>query len=204
MKALLAGLLMLLSSCATLGGGGSAPDASEPPTSPPALIRFEGPVDVPSATSFLGAMATIEAAVVRPPFVLIEINSPGGEVDAGFAIAKAIERSPIPVICVVDGQAASMMFYILQSCTVRAATPRAELMMHGVTLIGAVRASNVSVLAKRIDVSNKAMIAQVAARMKITKEDIAAKISAGDWWMDAEEALEVGAIDTIIPVSMLP
>lgn len=202
MRTVLLGLLMLLSSCVTVGGGGGAP-AAEPPT-PPAVIRFEGPVDAASASVLVGALDSIDSMASKPPFVVIEINSPGGEVDAGFAVAKSIERSPVPVVCVVDGQAASMMFYILQSCTVRAATPRSELMMHGVTLIGAVKAGTVATLAKRIEVSNKAMIAQVATRMKLSKEEIAAKIAAGDWWMDAEEALEVGAIDTIVPVSMLP
>jgi ATP-dependent Clp protease protease subunit len=140
----------------------------------------------------------------RPAAIFLEIDSEGGEVDAGFALTKAIEASPVPVICIVDGQAASMAFYVLQSCDVRAMTPRSSLMMHQVTLIGAIKASNIKALQKQIDTYNKAMVGQCAAKMKLTSAQISAKIADGDWWMGTDEALEVGAIDSVVPVSSLP
>src|SRR3954466_93310 len=91
-------------------------------------IHFTGEVtqeSVAAATKALGAAVPDGAH-----YVLFEINSPGGDVDAGFALAKTIEDSPAPVVCVFDGEGMSMAFYILQSCALRLMTPRSLLLIH--------------------------------------------------------------------------
>ena len=62
--------------------------------------------------------------------VVIELNSDGGSVTDGFRLAREIEKSRVPVICVVEGSAASEGFYLLQSCTERYMTKRSMLMIH--------------------------------------------------------------------------
>lgn len=137
----------------------------------------------------------------QPVFVILEIDSGGGEFDAGFALAKAIENSRVPVVCIVDGEAASMAFYVLQSCAVRSMTARSTLMWHGVSLAG-IESMNIVQMAafqNRIETMNKASLAHVSKRLKISKEEVAAKIAQHDWWFASDEALAIGAIDTVIP-----
>lgn len=62
--------------------------------------------------------------------VILEINTDGGDVDAGFKLAKAIERAKKPVTCVVDGHAFSMGSYIFEACGRRVMTKRSILMIH--------------------------------------------------------------------------
>jgi ATP-dependent Clp protease protease subunit len=199
-KALWIFILLLTNSCVTMGGGGGPPPATL------AAIRFSGAITSSSVAPIIAALQSLDqmAPEKRPSAIVFEINSPGGEVDAGFDLTKAIERSPVPVLCIVDGEADSMAFYVLQSCTARFMTPRSSLMFHGVTMVGPMRQTSMETTAKQIEVYNSAMIGQVAARMKISKDALWAHLKQGDWWMDADEALEVGAVDAIIPVAEIP
>src|SRR5258706_7395681 len=66
----------------------------------PDVIGIYGTISDP--TEFVALMhACADRAVV------IEINSPGGSVFAALEMQKAIERHSYPVVCVVDGLAAS-------------------------------------------------------------------------------------------------
>lgn len=192
------GLMLLLCSCVTMAGGQAATFG------PPVKTNLSGEITAVKVEPLIAALRAIPDMTVKPAAIFIEIDSEGGEVDAGFALTKAIEASPVPVICIVDGQAASMAFYILQSCDVRAMTPRSSLMMHQVTLIGAIKASNIKTLQKQVETYNKAMVGQCSAKMKLPANEIADKIADGDWWMGADEALMVGAVDSVVPVSSLP
>jgi ATP-dependent protease ClpP protease subunit len=136
----------------------------------------------------------------RPALVVIEINSYGGDYDASFLLAKTIEMSPIEVLCQVDGTAASGAFFILQSCDHRTATGRSSLMWHNATMGDIdITANNVAAIAKRIEVLNAGMTHHVAKKLKISKQEVAAKIALSDWWMTPDEALTVGAIEAVVP-----
>jgi ATP-dependent protease ClpP protease subunit len=130
--------------------------------------------------------------------ITLEINSEGGEQEAGFLIAKAIERSPARVTCIVDGQASSMAFYILQSCDTRMATARSFLMIHEVTLVTNLTSGNVESVTNLIRVSNAGVIEHCSAKLKITKEDFAARIKGKDRFMTPDEAVEIGALDGVL------
>jgi len=132
--------------------------------------------------------------------VVIEWNSPGGEVLSGFELAKAIEDSIIPVVCVVDGQADSMAFYILQSCHVRLMTRRSMLMVHKARIGGAPSIDPIVNANRKIllDALNFAMAEHITERMCITRDELLEKISVLDWWMNWEDALKVGAVDGVV------
>lgn len=96
--------------------------------SPVYIIRLTGEVDEDTAKATIVSLAALRE--MHAEAVVLEINSEGGEVEAGFVIAKAIEDSQAPVHCVVDGEALSMAYFILQSCDTRSITPRSKLMAH--------------------------------------------------------------------------
>lgn len=163
-------------------------------------LYLDGPITEKSADltiKRLEKLASTDAGAV-----VMEINSPGGEVDAGFKLARTMENLSVPVVCVVDGEAASMAFYLLQSCTVRFMTARSTLMAHGVSYRIANTQGNAeqfSEMSDALKASTLAVVMHVSARMKVTPEQFAAKIAGRAWYMAYKEALEVGAVDSVVP-----
>lgn len=194
--------LMLSNSCVSTGGsnGRVTAQASSPePEVKVVNLKLEGTVDADTVLPLMLALGILnEIAQNKPDLIVLEIDSPGGEVDVGFELAKAIEDSKIPVICAVDGEAASMAFFILQSCAVRVATPRSKLMIHGVTIVAPVTQQNLPGLAKLIEVYNEMLIQHIVPRMKLPEAEIRKKMDEGDWWMTAAEGVEFGALDGLI------
>lgn len=136
--------------------------------------------------------------------ILLELDTPGGSVKAGFRLSKAIEDSPIPVVCVVDGEADSMGFYILQSCDLRLMTRRSVLMAHQPALGGEMYGPTEQWKnwAEALRAMEWAMIEHMVAKMKITPEEMEKRIQGGQmWWFDWREAIHTGAVDgTVLSV----
>lgn len=192
-RALFLSLMLLLNSC--FGGVAQAQPG-------PLLkhIPLAGTINADNAKTVIVGLMLADMNPQKPQAVVIDIDSGGGEFDAGFAIVKAIEASTIPIICVVDGEASSMAFYILQSCDTRVMTSRSTLMWHSVSLAGMpVNATNIDGLRQRLDVMNAASLAHVSKKLKIAPAEVASKIERHDWWMASQEALAVGAVDSVIP-----
>jgi ATP-dependent protease ClpP protease subunit len=142
-----------------------------------------------------------DAARAKPDAIVFEINTGGGSTVAGFELAKAIESSSTPITCVVDGEAASMGFYILQSCPVRAMTRRSSLMAHEVsfTIHGRGQPNFWRSIADWIKAHNDAFAEHCAHRLKITLAEYHARTDGGKmWWLNWEEALKVGAVDVVV------
>ena len=68
----------------------------------------------------------------RQPIIL-EINSGGGEVPAGFQLLTAIENSNTPIIGYVTGWCMSMAIPIFASCNYRMASEYSEFMIHDIS-----------------------------------------------------------------------
>lgn len=161
-------------------------------------IHFNGEVNDNSVNE---ATAAMDAAVkAGAKFLLVEINSPGGNVESGFGFVKAIESSPVPVICVVDGAGMSMAFAVLQSCHTRFATYRSVLLIHKPKIGGMFGGDDHSFenLADYLRALSEAMVQQCAHRMTIPIEEVRKRIDHNDWFMTAAEALQVGAVDGVV------
>jgi ATP-dependent protease ClpP protease subunit len=174
----------------------SKSEASQKPYIP--LITFETRVTEESVAE---VTALLKAAVeAKADSIVLELNTPGGEVDAGFLLTKTIEKSTVPIVCVVDGEADSMGFYILQGCHVRLMTKRSILMQH-LIYFGAVPGSLTMPRAKeytdRLRVENAAAMEHNCRWIKLSKEVCRAKINES-WWMSWEEAVKVGAVDGVV------
>lgn len=132
--------------------------------------------------------------------VIIEINSPGGEVDPGFKLVKAIEHYPSRVICVVDGEADSMASYLFVSCDVRAMTKRSVLMIHQPGMGGQGQANDMLNAADWLKASGTALMEHYALRMHgISVADLAARTVGGrELWLDWHDAKKYGAVDIVV------
>ena len=121
------GIFLLL--CLAIPSNAQAGPPKVPSSESVGIALLEGPVDSDSVGDVI---KSIEVYRKNPAInsVVLRINSPGGSVLAGFDLARYLEETGIQVVCVVDGEAASMAFYILQSCDVRLMTSRSMLMAH--------------------------------------------------------------------------
>ncbi len=135
----------------------------------------------------------------------IKINSPGGSVDAGYSMARKMEgldKQGVKSNCTVDGTAASMAFSILQSCTYRYMTARSTLMTHqekvGSKAGHMMTEGQLQDAANMVHADNIASAAHCVHRMKITVQEFLDKVNNKEWWITADEALKVGAVDQIV------
>lgn len=164
----------------------------------PKLV-LDGVVDESSSKRLTEQLAQV--ASDGASIVVIEFNTPGGVVGDGVIISKAIENSSLHVVCVVDGMAASMGFYIMQSCDTRLMTDRSVMMAHEPAMTAEVEGHPVSwgnALA-RLKAMADAMAAHEAHRLKISLAEFHRRTDNGqDWWMTYQEASNVGAVDGVI------
>lgn len=163
------------------------------------LIKFYTQVDEDSVNQAIDLIKAADDANVEA--IIIEFNTPGGSVPDGFRLAKVIENNKIPVQCIVDGEAASMGFYLLQSCQYRAMTKRSILMAHEPSLGGIVsgqptRWENIYNMMKALA---NAMAEHCSARLTVSAEEYKSRTVGGrEWWLNWEEAKTVNAVDGVI------
>jgi ATP-dependent Clp protease protease subunit len=92
-------------------------------------IYIVGEITQKVACEFRQHIRTLER-LKRSSAVLVEINSPGGDIEAGLMIIDSIELCAKPVTTRVTGQAMSMGALILAAGTKREALPNSCVMVH--------------------------------------------------------------------------
>lgn len=128
--------------------------------------------------------------------ILIEINTPGGSVFDGFEISRAIEATKHPVVCVVDGMAASMGLYILQSCHIRMMTHRSLLMGHEPSGGARGQQDDLKKMGMVLEKLNFVMAAHISFKTKLTPAQYMELIAHGsELWLTPDEALSLGFAD---------
>jgi len=133
--------------------------------------------------------------------ILFVINSPGGSVDAGFAIWDQIKMLSSPVITLVTGLAASMgsILSLVAGKGKRLATPNARIMMHQPHIGGVIRgqATDLDIQAKEI-LKTRSMLVDVYVHATGKDRKTIEKAIDRDNWMSAHEALEFGLLDKVV------
>lgn len=161
--------------------------------------RLNGGVD---ETTVREAMEMLEAAnEAKADRFVLEINSPGGSVWDGFELARAIENSTTPVSCVVDGEAVSMGFYILQSCETRYTTRRSSLMAHEPSLSGRFggNPNDWQAMADHLKAVAYGIAEHCNHRLTTSMKDYLARVDGGrQWWFTWRDAVRYGAVDGVV------
>jgi ATP-dependent protease ClpP protease subunit len=165
------------------------------------MMRFEETVTSESVERVTDMISAANA--VRADNIVLEIDTVGGRVDAGFKLVKAIENSRAPVTCVVDYQAYSMGFYILQGCHERVMTRRAVLMAHevrdGQVNENVIFADRYESLAAHLRALSRAYAEHCSRRMGMTVADYLTHVGgAKDWFMGHEDAIKYHAVDRVV------
>ncbi len=131
--------------------------------------------------------------------ITLFINSPGGSVTAGMAIADAMNACENDVSTVCTGMAASMGAFLLSQGTKgkRYITPLAEVMIHQPLLGGARgQASDIEVTANHL-LKTKRKLNRLLAQSTGKPEEEVARDCERDYYMDAEEAISYGIVDNL-------
>lgn len=139
-----------------------------------------------------------EKDFVRKPIKLI-VNSPGGVVYDGFGLIGAIELSKTPIHTICLGKAMSMGFAILVSGHKRYAHKLSTMMYHE---IASWEWGKLEEQKKRFEENNrlqKVYDDYITSKTNITQEQLdKAKRGVHDWFIPADQSLELGVIDEIL------
>lgn len=133
--------------------------------------------------------------------IKVFINSPGGEVNSGFAIYDAMRFVKSDVIAITCGLCASIATIINLGAKKenRLSLPNSRFLIHQPLIGGHVQgqASDLEITAKEIVKTrqkiNELLAKECGQEFKKVEED-----TTRDYWMNAEESLEYGLISKII------
>ncbi len=127
------------------------------------------------------------------------INSPGGSVTAGMAIYDTMQYIKCDVSTICIGLAASMGAFLLAGGKKgkRMALPNAEIMIHQPSGGARGQATEIQIVAENILKTKKKLNEMLAANTGKPVEVIA-QDTERDHFMDAQEALDYGLIDSIV------
>lgn len=163
-------------------------------------IFFCDAVDMDSAKDAIRKLWYLELTDPGKP-ILFVINSPGGSVDAGFAIWDQVKMITSPVTTLVTGLAASMGS-LLSLCAApkkRFATKNARIMIHQPRIMGVIQgqATDLSIQAEQI-MKTRQQIVNVYVEATGKEPNEIDKAIDRDHWFTAEEALKFGLINGIV------
>ena len=130
--------------------------------------------------------------------VTVNIHCIGGEVFEGNMICNAISALDVPVDANIEGLCASMASIIITRCRSVSMAENAHIMIHAPASFVFGNATQHEKAAKLLRSIEKSSANDLVKRTGKTKEEVS-KWFDGDNWFDAQEALDNGIIDTIIP-----
>ena len=160
-------------------------------------ILLSGEINKELAEKFNKQLLLLEADSNKPVYVYID--SPGGDVTAGFAIYDMIRFVKCPVVLIGNGLIASAAALILLAVpqNMRVGLPNSEYLIH--QPLSGMRGTATDIQIHTANVKKtKAKINKIIS--KATGKDLK-KVEADtdrDYWLDADEALEYGLISKII------
>jgi ATP-dependent Clp protease protease subunit len=161
-------------------------------------VMLTGPIDGPLAERVCAQLLVIEAEQPEQPITLY-LHSPGGEVDAGFAIYDTMQALRCEVATVCVGFAASMAQFLLCGGAPgkRYAYAHSRILMH--QPLGSVQgyAVDIAIQAEQFTVMRHLMAELTAQHTGQTVDRVLAD-GERDRWFTPSEALEYGMIDEII------
>ncbi|UCF10335.1 MAG: ATP-dependent Clp protease proteolytic subunit [Candidatus Bipolaricaulota bacterium] len=163
------------------------------------IIFLRHPIDDEVANVVIAQMLFLAAKDPSKPINLY-INSPGGSVTAGLAIYDTMRFVSCDVATICLGQAASMGALLLAAGSPgkRSALPNARILIHQVFGGAQGQAADVKIQTEELLRLRDRLVGIYAKHTGKTVKRIA-KDTDRDYYMSADEALEYGLIDRIIP-----
>jgi ATP-dependent Clp protease protease subunit len=153
-----------------------------------------------SAKRYISDLLALDADKPGEPITLY-LNSPGGEVNSGYAIFDTIRFIASPVTIVTAGLCASIATVINVAAKKdrRLAMPNSKFLIHQPLIPGQVygQASDLEITAREI-LKTREKINKLLAKETGTPLEKVEKDTVRDYWMNAQEAVEYGLISRIV------
>lgn len=162
------------------------------------IIKIEGPVSQEMANTVIGELLYFEAINPGAPITML-INSNGGSVADGWAIIDTMQMISSPVHTCAIGKTSSMAATILLAGSKghRTATQNARIMIHEASISGVGgQAEDVAISAQEMEHTKARMLNFYALATGLSAKVLLKKMGR-DYYMYAEEALELGIIDKV-------
>lgn len=134
--------------------------------------------------------------------VKIEINSPGGNVIAGLAMANAIKNSKAHVIAHIVGIAASMASVVACACDEIQMEEGAFMMIHNPWGDATGDADDMRHAAMTLDQMRDAMLAFYKGKFASKSTEEITSMMAEETWMTGDECVRQGLSCTLVPASV--
>ncbi len=162
------------------------------------LTLFDA-IDAKVAKEFIQGLLLLEADGTKEPIKIL-LNSPGGEVTAGFAIYDAIRfiQSEVKIVC--TGLCASIATIILTAVPKknRLSLPNCEFLIHQPLTQGITgRISDIEIASKELAKTKEKLLTMLSKETGKSMDQIIRDCDR-DYWMTASHAKEYGLIDRII------
>jgi len=163
-------------------------------------IFFSDDVNQESAAEAIRKLWFLDYQDRGKPITMV-INSPGGSVDAGFAVWDQAKMIKAPITTLVTGLAASMGSILAQCADPkrRFSTRNCRILIHQPAIHGAVRgqATDLEIQAREILKTRERIVDLYVAATGKDVEEIRSAIER-DRWFDAAAAQDFGLIDGIV------
>jgi ATP-dependent Clp protease protease subunit len=161
------------------------------------LVLVSGPVDEELAEKVMAQLLVLDAESNDP--ITVMITSPGGHVDAGYAIHDTMKFVKSPIITIGAGWVASIAVPIFfgGDKEKRFSLPNARFLLHQPSGGAGGQASDIRIEAQEI-LKIRTRINQMISKETGQSVDRVAKDSDRNFWMNADEALEYGLVSKII------
>ncbi len=143
-----------------------------------------------------------ELGKVSSKNIHLHINSPGGSVFDGIAIANALERHPATVTSYIDGLAASIATIIALAGEKVVMSGNSLFMVHNPSVMAGGTAEDLRKHADLLDKVRDTLVNTYQAKTGMATEDLVAVLDAETWY-SADEAYAAGFVDEITePIRM--
>ncbi|WP_157164445.1 head maturation protease, ClpP-related [Streptomyces typhae] len=136
---------------------------------------------------------------ITAPRMRVRVNSPGGSVFEGVAIANAIRSHPATVTVQVDGIAASIASVIAMAGDRVVMAPQTMMMIHDAAGICMGNAADMAEMEELLDLISDNIADAYAARAGGTREQWRERMRAETWYLP-EDAVEAGLAEECLPI----
>jgi ATP-dependent Clp protease protease subunit len=161
-------------------------------------ILLAEPISSELAEDIIGRLLLLDAEEPEAP-IDVYVNSPGGSVDAGFAVYDVARFISSPVRCICTGLTASAAVIILMAAEKesRLSLPNSRFLIHqpsggvrGTTADVKIEADEILKIRRRI---NELIAGETGQPVEKVEQD-----TRRNYWMTAEEACDYGLISRIV------
>jgi ATP-dependent Clp protease protease subunit len=164
------------------------------------VYTFYSGVDAESVAQCLAELGTWSRRDPACPITVI-FNSAGGSVLDGLALFDYLRRLRTlghHVTTLALGRAASMGAVLLQAGDTRVIGENAFLLVHEVSHLSAGRVSELEDSVEFTRRLQKRLLAILASRSTLTEREIQNRWARKEWWLDANEAVQLGLADSLL------